>query len=362
VLWASDVTNNSLDFTDTANGQYTYSVVAYSVGGSTDSDPTSITVTVQAPPGAPVLATPTTSSTGIITLNWSATVRTTNYTLLINNQAYLAGLTNTSCVLSLPSGTYRFGVNATNMYNTTESNLVTVSIAIPPGAFTLTANSSQADLGTIDLSWTIPTLVSSYTIYQDNAVILSGTTVTSYQFLNVTQGTHTYFVQARNSYADRSSQVITILVNRLPTAVVLSADATSTTGVIVLSWNAATYVTNYTLYQNGVVIRTGMTNTTNLWQVSVNGQYQYTVTANNAVGSSTSNTITVTVKLTTTNPWTWLVIGILGGGGIAILVIYLVRRQHQLNPHITKSAHKPSIAHVAALSLDCQRNPKMCRR
>lgn len=221
-------------------------------------------------PSAPQSFTATASglTEGRIDLSWSAPA-TTNGTItgysIYRNGSFLANTTGTGTTYAntglTPGTTYSYYVRARNaaadavsgagLASNTVSGVVVPGVPNAPTNLTATPGTSSTDTGKVYLSWTAPTFqnpsITGYDIYRGTTKITTTGTATTYVDTSLTPGTtYTYYVQARNAFADTSglrsansntSSAAAPGVPSAPRSFVAAADGVEE-GKINLSWVA----------------------------------------------------------------------------------------------------------------------------
>jgi hypothetical protein len=235
------------------------------------------------------------------------------------NGAALAGMVagTTFADSGLAVGTYTYTVSAVDAAGNVSgpSNSASVTVATPPPPADTIAPSVPVltiDLvgTTANLSWTTSTDnvgVTGYTINR-NGVVHTTSLNTFYNGTNLTPGTYTYTVSARDGVGNASgvSNSVSVTVPQ-PPAIDIAAPsvptglvATVVGSTIGLGWNISaddTAVTGYRLTRNGLVRATTTIDTTFSDSGLAAGTYTYAVVAFDAAGntSAASTTVVATV-------------------------------------------------------------------
>ncbi len=303
----ADVTELSYTDENLANGVYDYYVIAtYTTGNA------AATVTLQA--NVEVLYAPTGLTGQIedfnnVRLNWVAPVNSSGlrdfveYEVLRDN-VVISNLTElTYYDQLLADGSYTYQVRAVYDSGTSStSNSVNFNIEYPYAPQNLVANATDDD---IQLSWDAPSstrVFLQYNIYRNDA-FLSNTTATTFDDLDLANGTYTYYVEAvyTNSVSEPTNSVIVDLEVLYPTTnltynvnedeVTLNWDAVATSGGLTRDF------LGYKIYRDDVEIA-DLTELTYTDIDLTNGVYNYYVKANYSSGlSEASNTVTATVEV-----------------------------------------------------------------
>ena len=337
--YASGITQTSYDNNAnvTAGQTYTYFVRATNSNGNTDSNTITVSVPSNVCGGSQAPGSFTVSGTAYcntsppagaaVQLSWSSSSGAASYTLYRNGAPYASGITQTSYDnnANVTAGqSYTYFVRASNSNGNTDSNTITVSVpsnvcggSQGPGSFTMSGtaycNTSPPAGAAVQLSWSSSSGAASYTLYRNGSPYASGITQTSYDNnSNVTAGqTYTYFVRATNGSTSTDSNTITVSVPSdvcadspaPPGSFTLSANphcnASSSGPAVQLSWSLSSGAKGYTVYRNGSVYASGLTQTgfDNSSNVTAGQTYTYFVRASNAGGNTDSNTVTLTVPV-----------------------------------------------------------------
>lgn len=250
-----------------------------------------LTATTVGLPSAPrtLTATNTPAQFNKVNLSWTAPTDTngtiTGYT--IYRDGVKVGTTTGTGTTYQASGMsdntqYAFTVRARNAYadsvskTSVDSNSVSITTWGPPTApRTLTAVASGSVAGKISLAWTAPSTTGSggitrYSVYYSSGQLITTTTSTSYDVLNLGGGQrYDFYVRAWNAIADAvgtagaASNTAGATVLGLPSAPTSPALATSTQvpGRLVLTWSQSGTVTGFNLYEivNGAEVLVGHT-------------------------------------------------------------------------------------------------------
>jgi len=162
-----------------------------------------------------------------------------------------------------------------------------------PSAVTVTSHTANS----VTLSWAGSTDnvgVTGYNVFRNGSQI-GQSTITSYTNTNVSPGSYTYSVQARDAAGNVSSQsTITsyTLADEIAPSVPSGLNMTSnTTNSIRIAWTASTDnvgVTGYRVYRNGTLAGTSTTNSYTDSGLVANTAYSYTVSAYDAAGGAST--------------------------------------------------------------------------
>jgi len=337
-LYLSGLSSSTTSFTNTGSNvsggtTYTYFVRARNSTGTRDSGTVSATTSNScgaAIPGAFTLQSATAGCSGSgpqVVLSWSVATGVTSYEIYRNGSLYQSGLSSSTTSFantgSNVSGgtTYTYFVRARNSMGTRDSGTVSATTssscgAAIPGAFTLqsaTAGCSGSD-PQVALSWSAATGATSYEIYRNGSLYLSGLSSSTTSFTNtgsnVSGGTtYTYFVRARNGTGTRDSGTVSATTSSscgaaIPGAFTLQSATAGCSGSdsqVVLTWSAATGATSYEIYRNGTVYVSGLSSSTTSFtntgsNVSGGTTYTYFVRARNSMGTRDSGTVSATTS------------------------------------------------------------------
>ncbi len=334
-LVESGLTDNSRIFIDVPNGDYYYVVEAVNITGSTLSNNVHVIVNAPIPPG-PFTVTAdagTPDADGKFNLNWTNSDGATSYTIFWSDHSFNTTsdsgvyvrvsnvLTNSCSIQEATSDVYYYRVRAYNATGTTYSNLVSVTVLLPPGPMELDSNAGTPDAdGAFRLMWNQSRDAENYTVYSYTSYIteINGTltklttteiTNTYYDITGIPDDTTIYYIIVAHNLVDNaSSNCLQVDVNfGPPGAFVLSSNAGNPDedGTFKLTWAASDAAKNYTIYVSSSFITkidgnvTKVDNTTLLSYdlTKTDGTYYYIVVAFNDYGNSTSNCIKVVVLI-----------------------------------------------------------------
>lgn len=253
---------------------------------------------LQAPPAAPTLTVPTTSTNGSYTVSWTTAAGATyNLQEQVNGGAWTAAYSGNAASKAFSgkaNGTYGYRVQACNgagcgAYSTVKS--VTV-LYVPAAPATITVPATST--GSIAVSWAASSTATSYTLQQRlgtggwTTAYSGGATSTTRTV--TASGSYTFQVQACNASgcsAWKASSAVSVTV-KPASAPTLTVPASSSTGSYTVSWTTVTGATSYTLQEqtNGggwTSIYTGSAASKAI-SSKANGTYGYHVEACNASG------------------------------------------------------------------------------
>jgi gliding motility-associated-like protein len=312
--WYTQATGGSPVFTGAAfttpvlTASATYYVAAMRSGCTDESDRTKVTVTVNAIPAAPVIATNTVSvcsgqtatftatSVAGVTINWYSAA--TGGTLLHTGDSY------TTAAITAATSFYAEAVVAGGSCASTARTKVTVNITPPPANPTLTAANVTICSGSVaTLSVSGPVAGVTYNWY---AAATGGTPVATgatYTTGALTANT-SYYVEAVNAGGCNSAArtQATVTVTPLPADPTVSAASASIaagqkTSISVTNPQAGLTYNWYTSANAGAPVFTGTTFQTPL----LYNNTTYYVSAVNATGCPSANRTAVTITVTINN-------------------------------------------------------------
>ena len=151
---------------------------------------------------------------------------------------------------------------------------------------------------TISLTWDAVQNATSYNVYSNGNVVVSGFAQTTYIVKNLTPGIqYCYEVKAVNeagesaasesACATTESEPVTPTVPAAPTNLVATATGQTT---VSLTWTAVPNATSYNVYSNENVVASGLTATSYIVEnLTAGTQYCYNVTAVNEAGESAAS-------------------------------------------------------------------------
>jgi YD repeat-containing protein len=254
-------------------------------------------------PVAPVLTVPGTGVAKVAyTVSWTATPATTSYELQEepDGGAWTTIATGTAlskAITQTVAGTFHYQVHACNAGGCGAwSAVATILVSPPPTAPASPAAASaavSADLSTISLSWSASSTATSYTLQRswngENWPQIYSGPLTSLSLPVAVDGSYVFRVSACNSVGcSLPTLTNTVVVAHIPPAPAsLSVPGTST-GVLGISWPAATYATSYSLEQstnnvNYTAVYNGAATSASIG-VGATGVYYYRVKACDANG------------------------------------------------------------------------------
>jgi len=323
----------SYDDTSVAPGQtYNYTVTATNAGGSTLSTGANGTAASSCAPQTPLPGGFSASASAFCTngspsapgvhVTWTASTNAASY-VVNRNGTPITGAFSSATIsyddLSVAGGaTYTYTVTASNVTGSTTStaaSATTSASCAPPRPATPTLSSSIACAGTpsapvIKLSWSAASGASNYTVFRNGAAysgLLPSSTL-SFDDTSVSAGeNYSYSVRASNVSGSTDSNLITVAIpvgtcQRPPGDFTLSAttfcDRSGATPApaVRLTWTASSGVSGYGIVRNGASIANVLASTLTYVDTTVTAgsSYSYTVRANGAGGTTSSNSVSVT--------------------------------------------------------------------
>jgi chitodextrinase len=220
------------------------------------------------------------------------------------------------------STTYNFYIVATDAAGNTSvasntANVTTLTPADTSSPTTVTLSASGITTSSTNLSWTAATDnigVAGYNVYQ-NGILKTTTSATALTVSGLTASTaYNFYIVATDaagnvSVASNTANMTTLTPadTSSPTAVTLSVSGI-TTSSIDLSWTAATDnigVSNYTIYQNGILKTTTSATALTVSGLTASTAYSFYIVAKDAAGnlsvaSNTANATTLVNPINTT--------------------------------------------------------------
>jgi len=176
-----------------------------------------------------------------------------------------------------------------------------------PSSFTLSSNVDILDTdGIFTLFWTSSKYTNTYSLYQNGTLLDSGITALSYYMDDYSNGSYNFKVIAFNDFGNITSNEITVIVEIPPIQIpdppssftlTSTANIPDTNGIFTLYWTSSEYANNYTVYQNDVLLDSGITEKYYYIEIYLNGSYDFKAIAFNDIGNATSNEITVIIVI-----------------------------------------------------------------
>ncbi|MCX7922515.1 MAG: hypothetical protein N3B21_10980 [Clostridia bacterium] len=216
-------------------------------------------------------------------ITWDTVAGATAYDLEADG-SIIENITNTTYTHSgLSQGTnHTYRVRAKNSLSTSDWSS-SVSLQIPSVPLDIPANLKATVTGnTVTVSWDAVTGATSYDITADGTVVDNGSS-TTYTRSNLTAGTHTYTVRAKNSTSTGEwSNPVSCLVAEAIVGVPSNITATATEFSITVKWDSLAEAVGYDIEADGQVINNGvnttyladnlMPNTTHIYRVRARTQ------------------------------------------------------------------------------------------
>ncbi|MGG0656074.1 OmpL47-type beta-barrel domain-containing protein [Rummeliibacillus pycnus] len=257
------VSGTSINYTSMPAGQYQYEIHSYSsrFGESSDGSSVSLNLTGQAM-GTPTNLAYTISNGNDIKLTWSPVQYATNYKIykvVAGFKILQSTVTGTSVTYTnQPAGDYDYIVDSYSLLlgESPQGAEAQFTLAWPTMTAPTNLSGTTPNISDIALKWDSVPYATSYKVYEiiDGQEVFQRTVTTAYTtFSKVTEGTHTYVV---HSYSSRfgesergSSASFTITFPKVQAPNNLTYSIANGND-ITLKWNAATYGTSYSIYQN----------------------------------------------------------------------------------------------------------------
>ena len=292
----STTTNPSNTYTSAG----TYDVMLIAMNGSCANDTSYITITVNAQPPVPPVASYTTSSTTIcngdlIQLN-NNSQDATSYSWSSTGGTFSSTTAQNPTITFTTSGSYDIQLTATGPGGTDVfTNTIPVTVMYPPVA-SATPSNTTASLpnATINFTNTSTDATSYYWDFGDGNTSTSSNPSNTYS----TDGTYTVMLVAINGSCANDTTYFTITVQPAgaPVAQFSSSSTTICSGEIISLTNSSTDATSYSwTTSGGTLSSTSATNPT--LSVTNSGSYTVQLTANGPGGTDVySQTLTVTLQ------------------------------------------------------------------
>lgn len=258
----STVTSTSVTYSNQPVGDYEFVVHSFSTLLGESPNGTEIAFTLVHPTmAAPANLTYKVQNGNDIVLSWGAVQYANNYKVyeLVDGEKSLKStVTSTSSTLSkVPFGEHTYVVHSvsTRFGESVEGSSLSMNLAeqtmIEPANFTFTILNGND----IRLNWDAVTYATNYKVYQivnDQLVLKTTTTSRTVTYTNQPEGEYVFVV---HSYSDRfgesqeGSEIAFTLVFPIMQAPANVTHSIANGNDITLRWNAATYATNYRVYQ-----------------------------------------------------------------------------------------------------------------
>ena len=302
--WTDISTTPTGTYTHQTAGTYQWRVTATGIGGTTTSDPITITVTTPPPVFSSVSISPTAGALDQQFTLSAAASDTTAYqwqSAAAGSTAWTNIATGATATYTYPDGTadgtYQIRVVATGPGGSTASDPVSIILSdLAPG---ITSVSVTPATGDVPLTISMAVTAINNPTYQWQISANSGSTWTniatgataSYTIPDV--GTYQIRVVATNEYGSATSDVRTVVATP-PVPVITSASVSPSAGAVPLTVVLSAAATNNPAYQwdllqgsTWVPIATGATGSYTFGTNVPTGQYDIRVTASNSYGFDT---------------------------------------------------------------------------
>lgn len=158
--------------------------------------------------------------------------------------------------------------------------------------------------GTPTLSWTAASGATSYDVYVDGSIKCADITTTSCNPGSLTDGSHSWYVVAKNSCGSTTGPTWSFTQNPLPgqASNPNPADGSTVCSSPTLSWTAAAYATSYDVYVDGSLKCSNITTTSCNPGSLTNGSHSWYVVSKNSCGSTTGLSWGFTISSSPTLP------------------------------------------------------------
>lgn len=285
-------------------------------GGTTYTvDDCSLTEKDTTAPSTPASLTTSGVSATQVTLGWSAAtdnVGVSGYKISRNGtQLATTASTTFSDTTAVANTAYTYSVAAYDDAGNT-GTAATLNVTTPPAAPTNLTATSPAQQAV--LNWNAVSGVNSYNIYRDGSQLASSTSPT-YTDSSAPSGNHTYTVTAVGSSESQPSASVNVLVDTVAPVITATVSPTPQTG----SWNNTAVTITYACSDSlsGIAVCPG--------PLTISGEganQQFTATATDKAGNSSSTTTTVNLDETapTLGTPTWSANPIIVGSSTTLTV------------------------------------------
>ncbi|MGZ9585913.1 OmpL47-type beta-barrel domain-containing protein [Paenibacillus marinisediminis] len=241
---------------------------------------------------APGNLTQSISNGNNITLKWNSVTYATAYKIyqIIDGEKVLKSTVTTTSVTypNMPAGDYTFEVHSFSdrFGESIEGSQISLTLVAPIMQAPSNLKQSIANGNDIILSWGAATYATNYKVYQiinGEKVLKSTVTGTSISYPNMPAGDYTFEVHSfsdRFGESDEGSQVSLTLVFPIMQAPANFKQSIANGNDIRLSWTAATYATNYKVYQiidGEKVLKNTVTGTSVSFSNMPAGDYSYEI-------------------------------------------------------------------------------------
>lgn len=249
-------------------------------------------------PSAPNSLNITSVTSTTLKLTWSLSAGATGYNVYRDNTLITSNTNVTELLVTglLPGNAYSFRVSAINQAGESPKSPVYVGTTLPTvPAAPINLVTSNLTLDSVTLEWDASLTATSYTVYANNAVVGSLITGTSIDLTDlIPNTTYVLKVTASNAggesdYSAETSITTEPPIPSIPTG--LTANSLTNTS-FTLDWLNSTYATTYNIYQDNVIVATGIVNS-NLAISGLNPATSYglEVSAVNVSGESNRSAI-----------------------------------------------------------------------
>jgi hypothetical protein len=157
-----------------------------------------------------------------VLLTWVApTEHVDSYNVYLDGTLYKDNITETTCTITgVPAGSRMFGL--TSVTNNCESSMITTTLEVvavdcAPKPENLQVSQPEAGVNNVLLTWTTPEPVDSYNIYLDSTLHQDNITTTTYTFIDVPEGKHTFGITSvkENCESEITEQEFTVIINSI---------------------------------------------------------------------------------------------------------------------------------------------------
>ncbi|MED4780007.1 OmpL47-type beta-barrel domain-containing protein [Brevibacillus choshinensis] len=299
----STVTGTTVTYTNQPTGAYLFEVHSYSDRFGESQEGSQVTVTLgdvtMAPPGNFAY---TIKNGNDIVLSWGSVTNANNYKVyqIIDGQKVLKStLTGTTATYgNMPAGDYSYAVYSysTRFGESAEGSQLTFTLALPtiqpPQNLVQTIKSATS----FTLSWDAAAYANSYKVYQiigGQKMLKSTVTGTSVTYSNMSPGEYSYEVHTVSTRFGESTEGSKLTFSHTGQTMQAPTNLTNTItngNDITLKWTAASYATNYKVYQvidGQAVLKSTVTSTSVTYTNQPAGDYDFVVKSfSTALGES----------------------------------------------------------------------------
>lgn len=296
-----------------AAGTYTYTMTCYNLAGSSATD--TVTAYVYAPPTVDVKVNgldnnQTFTAPASYTATWSSTNATscTGYNQFAGQSGTQNGTTKSVPQTGMAASTYVYRISCSNAAGTVATDTVTVTVNVPNPTVDVKVNNSDSPIFlTAPASYNATWISSNATSctpsldFGDEQPMTSNGVTSTKAVANKGVGTYTYSMDCQNSIGVHAVDSVIVTVVPVPTVdVKVNGSDTALTFAQPANYNATWSSTNATsctgagAFAGQTGTQNGTTKTVAQSSMAV-GTYVYSMSCQNASGTSASDSVTITV-------------------------------------------------------------------